>query len=65
MEKSLHIKRFVVGILSFLYPLLLLAQRQYDYMDDNAVAGGADRALNAFIIIILLIVALLVFVFLV
>lgn len=64
MEKSLHIKRFVVGILSFLYPLLLLAQRQYDYMDDNAVAGGADRALNAFIIIILLIVALLVFVFL-
>ena len=64
MGKSLHIKRFVVGVLSFLYPLLLLAQRQYDYMDDNAVAGGADRALNAFIIIILLIVALLVFVFL-
>ena len=33
-------------------------------MDDNAVAGGADRALNAFIIIIILIIAAIVFVFL-
>ena len=45
-------------------PMLLLAQRQYDYMDDNAVTGGADRALNAFIIILLLVFAAIVLVFL-
>ncbi len=56
-------KRYYIGLLVLHMPLFLLAQRQYDYMDDSAVAGGADRALNAFIVIIILIIAAIVFVF--
>ena len=36
--------------------MLFFAQTQYDYMNDDAVAGGADRALNGLIIIVGLIV---------
>ena len=57
-------KRYYIGLFELFMPMLLLAQRQYDYMDDNAVTGGADRALNAFIIIILLVFAAIVLVFL-
>ena len=44
-------KRFVLFILSVFTQILLVAQTQFDYMDDDAVAGGADRALNGIIII--------------
>lgn len=43
--------------------MAIYAQSQYDYMDDSAVAGGADRVLNAFIIIFLLVIAFVVVVF--
>ena len=56
-------KRYYIVLFGLFMPMLLLAQRQYDYMDDSAVAGGADRALNAFIIIIILIIAAIVFIF--
>ena len=38
------------------------AQSQYDYMDDSAVAGGADRVLNTFIILFLIGIVLVAFV---
>ena len=44
-------KRFVLFIISVFAQILLVAQTQFDYMDDDAVAGGADRALNGIIII--------------
>ena len=56
-------KRFVLFIIGIFTQILLVAQTQHDYMDDDAVAGGADRALNAFIIIIILAIAAIVFVF--
>lgn len=61
---TFRMKRFVLFILSAFTQIILVAQTQYDYMDDDAVAGGTDRALNAFIIIIILIIAAILFVFL-
>jgi len=49
-------KRYYIGLFELFMPMLLLAQRQYDYMDGNAVSGGADRALNGILIIILLVI---------
>lgn len=60
---TFSMKRFVLFIIGIFTQILLVAQTQYDYMDDDAVAGGADRALNAFIIIIILAIAAIVFVF--
>ena len=48
-------KRFVLFIISVFTQILLVAQTQFDYMDDDAVAGGADRALNGIIIIAVLV----------
>ncbi len=56
-------QRFV-GLIAFLFPVFLFAQSQYDYMDDSAVAGGVDRALNGIIIIVLLVIAAIVLLFL-
>lgn len=53
-------KRLLLTLSIFLFHIVSFAQRQYDYMDDDAVAGGADRALNAFVIIFLIAVALFV-----
>ena len=53
-------KRFVLFIISVFTQILLVAQTQHDYMDDDAVAGGADRALNGIIIIAVLIIAAIV-----
>lgn len=58
-------KRSLLGLATFLLPLVIFAQSQYDYYDDDAVAGGADRALNGIIIIILLVLAFLAFAFVV
>ena len=44
-------KRFVGTLITLLVPIILLGQTQYDYYDDGAVAGGADRALNGLIIL--------------
>lgn len=41
--------------------MLIHAQRQYDYMDDSAVAGGADRALNGILFFVFLVVGAFVF----
>ncbi len=44
-------KRLFLLIISFFISLSLYAQTQYDYYDDSAVAGGADRALHGILII--------------
>lgn len=56
-------KRFFLFIISVFTQIILVAQTQYDYMDDDAVAGGADRALNGIIIIAVLVIASIVLLF--
>ena len=55
--------RKILSILSLFISVLVQAQSQYDYMDDDAVAGGADRALNAFVILFLVVIAFIVIIF--
>lgn len=43
--------------------LMSYAQSQYDYYDDDAVAGGAGRALNGLLIIIAIVLAIIVIAF--
>ena len=51
-------------LFTFLFvSVLVQAQSQYDYMDDDAVAGGADRVLNAFVILFLIVIAFVVIIF--
>lgn len=61
----LHIvnKRSLLGLTTFLLPLVISAQSQYDYYDNDAVAGGADRALNGILIIIAIVFAIVVIAF--
>lgn len=56
-------KRFFLFIISVFTQIILVAQTQYDYKDDDAVAGGADRALNGIIIIAVLVIASIVLLF--
>lgn len=56
MRIDINNKRFFVVLISLLISIFLYAQSQYDYMDDDAVAGGADRALNGIVFIVCLIV---------
>ncbi len=42
-------KRLVLSLSIVLFHIMAFAQSHNDYMDDDAVAGGADRALNSFI----------------
>lgn len=58
-------KRFVFFTISIFTQIILVAQTQYDYMDDDAVAGGANRALNGIIIIAVLVIAAIVLLFVV
>lgn len=52
-------------IISVFTQILLVAQTQFDYMDDDAVAGGADKALNGIIIIAVLVIAAIVLLFII
>lgn len=63
----LHIvnKRCLLGLATFLLPLANLAQSQYDYYDDDAVAGGADRVLSGLIIIFVIVAAAIALLFIV
>lgn len=65
MKLNLNVKRFCAILITVLYQVLLFGQTQYDYYDDDAVAGGADRALNGIIIIAVLIIAAIVLLFVV
>lgn len=56
-------KRFFLFIISVFTQIILVAQTQYDYMDDDAVAGGTDRALNGIIIMAVLVIAAIVLLF--
>lgn len=56
-------KRILLGLAMFILSLLSYAQSQYDYYDDDAVAGGADRALNGILIIIAIVFAIVVIAF--
>lgn len=53
-------KKIYVLIGYSLYTMSLAAQSHHDYMDDSAVAGGADRALNGFLLFIIIGIALFV-----
>ena len=63
----LHIvnKRSLLGLATFLLPLVIFAQSQYDYYDDDAVAGGADRVLSGLIIIFVIVAAAIALLFIV
>ena len=63
MKNMTFIKRFCTIIIALLHQVLLFSQTQYDYYDDGAVAGGADRALNGIIVIVLLVIAAIVLLF--
>ena len=48
MKKSLKLVSFLLCVGS------IVAQSQYDYYDDDAVAGGAENALNGLVFMVLL-----------
>ena len=52
MKTMTFIKRFCTIIIALLHQVLLFSQTQYDYYDDDAVAGGADRALNGILLFV-------------
>ena len=56
----MNLKKTSLVLVSLLYTALLTAQRQYDYYDDSAVAGGADRAFNGLVIEVLLVIGVFV-----
>lgn len=56
----MNLKKTSLVLVSLLYTALLTAQRQYDYYDDSAVAGGADRAFNGLVILVLLVIGAIV-----
>ena len=65
MGTKTFVKRLCAIVLALFFQALLFAQTQYDYYDDDAVAGGADRALNGIIIFAVLIIAAIVLLFVV
>ena len=58
-------KRSLLGLATFLLPLVIFAQSQYDYYDDDAVAGGADRVLSGLIIIFIIVAVAIALLFIV
>ena len=54
------LKRLFLAFTCLLSCALIFAQTQYDYYDDDAVAGSTDRALNAIIFIVILVVGAVV-----
>ncbi len=52
-------KRTILLVISLFIQHIIFAQTQYDYMDDDAVIGGADRALNIVLIIVIFIAILI------
>ncbi len=63
MRTKTFVKRFCAIIVAIFIQTLLFAQTQYDYYDDDAVVGGADRALNGIIIFVGLIILVVVILF--
>jgi len=61
-KHEMSMKRIVSILYYLLISMTIHAQSQYDYMDDSAVAGGADRVLNTFIILFLIGIVLVAFV---
>lgn len=53
-------KRTVLLIISLFIHHFIFAQTQYDYMDDEAVAGGADRVLNFMLVIVIIFAVLII-----
>lgn len=58
-------KRGLLGLATFLLPLVIFAQSQYDYYDDDAVAGGADRVLSGLIVIFIIVAVAIALLFIV
>ena len=63
MKTKIFNKRLCAIMIALYCQVILYAQTQYDYYDDSAVAGGADRALNGIIVIVLLVIAAIVLLF--
>ena len=56
MINNIFIKRVLIVAFEISISSALFAQTQYDYYDDSAVAGGADRVLNIILIIVILVI---------
>lgn len=63
MKTKTFVKRFCAIAVALFLQTLLFAQTQYDYYEDDAVAGGADRALNGILLLIGLIILAVVILF--
>ena len=63
MKNMTFIKRFCTIIIALLHQVLLFSQTQYDYYDDDAVVGGADRALNGILLFVGLIILAFILLF--
>lgn len=46
MKPNSNSKRFFATLVILVLPVLLLGQTQYDYYDDDKIAGGVDTAIN-------------------
>lgn len=64
MKLNINTKRIFAILVCVIFPAIMLGQTQYDYYDDDAVYGGADRALNGIIIIGGIIVGLVIIILL-
>ncbi len=53
-------KRIVLILYYLLISFAVCGQSQYDYMDDSAVAGGAERVFNVYAIIFLVVIVIVV-----
>ena len=63
MKTKVFNKRLCAIMIALCCQVILYAQTQYDYYDVSTVAGGADRALNGIIFILLLVIAAIVLLF--
>lgn len=55
-KHNIVMKRISLLLILLLNVIWIAAQSQYDYYDDSAVAGGADRALNGILFFVFLVV---------
>ena len=51
MKPNSNSKRFFATLVTLVLPVLLLGQTQYDYYDDDKIAGGVDTAINGLMIL--------------
>lgn len=58
-------KVIIFIFIQIISPLMSWGQTQYDYYDSNAVAGGANRALNGIVITAIFVIVAIALLFIV